>query len=444
MIKVARFKIPFLWSVGSIPTSRTIFIFFCEHYEVRAFARICSLAGGRLAFYIRESVRPDAPQCIRPKIMTAHIEIHDLVQLRAYLASGGPLGHLVVQGIDITDVSAVLCARDVAGLVLLGCDIPRGFASDLSCGGAVIFPKLTGRPFDPYRNRLYGPDDLFEGFEPSRPESYAQTPDAQIYAHYMQTGKAEPPSIMEALARRLHDFSITDAISGLIEGSDPAKRVAIMGGHNLARGADDYRAVALMARALARRGYMLLSGGGPGAMEATHLGAGLAQTRDSDLDAAIEILATAPSYKDKFWLSRAYEVMDRFELTGDHLAIPTWLYGHEPPTPFAPHIAKYFANSVREDGLLTLAVGGIIFAPGNAGTIQEIFQDLTQNHYATAGTRSPMVFFNRDYWRKTRPVYPVVKGYAKGLSYADMITAKNDWEDAVKFIQTHPPRRAQA
>lgn len=372
--------------------------------------------------------------------MAVQTEIHDIETLRAHLASGLPLAHVVVQGVDVGPAAADLRAADVAGLVLLGCDFPAGLAADMTAKGAVIFPMLSARPYEPYRNRLYTPDDLFAGFNPENPRSYAETPDAKIYAHYMETGKADPPSILEALARRLHDFSVSDAITDLLAGSDPARRVAIMGGHNLPRGHADYLAVAKMARDLTRRGYMLLSGGGPGAMEATHLGAGLARADDSDLDAAIEILSDAPSYKDAYWLSRAYDVMDRFELTGDHLAIPTWLYGHEPPTPFAPHIAKYFANSVREEGLLTLAVGGIIFAPGNAGTIQEIFQDLAQNHYATAGSRSPMVFFNREYWTETRPVYPVVKGYAHGRVYAPLITAKDDWQDAVAFICDNPPQ----
>ena len=91
------------------------------------------------------------------------------------------------------------------------------------------------------------------------------------------------------------------------------------------------------------------------------------------------------------------------------MGIPTWLYGHEPPTPFATKIAKYFANSVREDGLLTIAKGGVIFAPGSAGTIQEIFQDLTQNHYRSFGYASPMVFINKEYWSYQRPVYPVIE-----------------------------------
>ena len=373
--------------------------------------------------------------------MTIHTEIHKTDALRAYLDSGRPLEDVVIQGLDVTAFTKALCAANVEGLVLLGCEMPDAVSGDLIRKGAVVFPTLKTRAlYYPYRNCLYSPETLFAGFDPAYPESYADTPDAKIYTHYMATGKADPPSIMEALARRLHDFSISDALGDFLDGSDPAKRVAIMGGHDLARGHDDYIAVAKMARELTRGGYTLLSGGGPGAMEATHLGAGLACAADEDLEAAVDILRAAPSYKDRLWLSKAYEVMERFELTGDHIAIPTWLYGHEPPTPFAPHIAKYFANSVREEGLLSLAVGGIVFAPGNAGTIQEIFQDLAQNHYATVGARSPMVFFNREYWNKTRPVFPVVKGYASGLSYDDLICDTDDWRAAVQFIKGNPPR----
>src|SRR5690606_24299966 len=98
----------------------------------------------------------------------------------------------------------------------------------------------------------------------------------------------------------------------------------------------------------------------------------------------LDILSEAPYYHDTFWMSAAFEVLENYE-GGEKpsLGIPTWLYGHEPPTPFATYIAKYFTNSIREDGLLAMAKGGIIFTPGRAGTTQEVFQEVTQNHYLT-------------------------------------------------------------
>lgn len=76
----------------------------------------------------------------------------------------------------------------------------------------------------------------------------------------------------------------------------------------------------------------------------------------------------------------------------------------EPITPFAEHIAKYFQNSIREDGLLALATHGVIYVEGGAGTLQEIFQDACQNYYHSfpqgsngSGYFSPMIFFG-DFW----------------------------------------------
>ena len=60
---------------------------------------------------------------------------------------------------------------------------------------------------------------------------------------------------------------------------------------------------------------------------------------------------------------------------------------------FATDIAKYFENSLREEGLLALALAGVVFARGNAGTVQEIFQDACQNYYRariTPGVKRPV------------------------------------------------------
>ena len=183
-----------------------------------------------------------------------------------------------------------------------------------------------------------------------------------------------------------------------------------MGGHGLARDHGTYQQVAEISKMLTEKGYLMISGGGPGAMEATHVGAWFAGGPKEKLDEAVEVLSQAPKYDHPHWLPTAFEVMDKFPC-GPYrsLGIPTWLYGHEPPTPFATHIAKYFANSVREEGLLAIAKGGVIFAPGSAGTIQEVFQDITQNHYESFGYASPMVFLNKEYWSYDRPIYPIIE-----------------------------------
>ena len=93
-----------------------------------------------------------------------------------------------------------------------------------------------------------------------------------------------------------------------------------------------------------------------------------------------------------------------------------------------------FRSSVREEGLLAIAKGGIIFAPGSAGTIQEVFQEAAQNHYVTFGNISPMVFLNQEYWKEDKPVYPLLKKLAKGYRYGELLSISDEVSDIVKAI----------
>ncbi|MEZ4986428.1 MAG: hypothetical protein R2795_15550 [Saprospiraceae bacterium] len=122
------------------------------------------------------------------------------------------------------------------------------------------------------------------------------------------------------------------------------------------------------------------------------------------------------------------------------MAIPTWFYGHEPSNLFASHIAKYFSNSIREDTLLAIALYGIIFAPGSAGTTQEIFMDAAQNHYATFNYYSPMVFLGRQRYEVDTLIYPLVRQLAWGKPHYDLLHLSDDPMEIVSFLQQHQPQ----
>lgn len=369
-------------------------------------------------------------------------EIDTIHALEAHLSTDAGLADVIFQDLDLTGYTDALVRRAVAGAVFLGCQLDARLRDHAISGGALVFPRIEGLPYDPYHGRLYGIGDLYDRFDRHRPESYLECLDARVYAHWKATGGAAPPDIRETLARRLHDHAMTDALEELLQPDDgPAPRVVgVMGGHSMSRTAPAYRQAVEMSRALSRQGYLMASGGGPGAMEATHVGSWLAGSDDAALDEALEILAGAPTYRDELWLAKAFEVRERLptppELQARHrgLGIPTWLYGHEPPNAFATHLAKYFANSVREDGLLTIATHGIIYTPGSAGTIQEIFQDACQNHYVTVGVVSPMVFFGRRFWTEEKPVYPLLEKLAEGKAYREWLTITDDPEEAVEVI----------
>jgi hypothetical protein len=192
-------------------------------------------------------------------------------------------------------------------------------------------------------------------------------------------------------------------------------------------------------------------------MEATHLGALLAPAGDLALDEAIAELSVVPVFPDSAgivapggvvdhdrlvalhrWQRPAFALLDEVapEGRGESLAIPTWFYGHEPPTPFATSIAKYFSNPLREDGLLSIAVDGVVYAPGQAGTVQEIFQDAAQNVYGVVDGRfSPMAFLDTDgCWSQQVPVLPVLEALFGADEYARSVVVSADLDEIAAFL----------
>lgn len=282
-----------------------------------------------------------------------------------------------------------------------------------------------------YRQTLYTPDTLYQGYVVGNPDSYSSCYDSRVYQHYLNKGKTSQ-DVRETLARTLHDHAITHAMNNMLAAYDERRIVGIMGGHGLLRTEAAYRQIVHISKRLTEMDFLLISGGGPGAMEATHLGAWMAGRTQEELDEAISILAEAPSYKDKEWLDTAFQVRQLFPQSHyKSLGVPTWLYGHEPATPFATHIAKYFENALREDGLLTIAKGGLIYSPGSAGTLQEIFQEAVQNHYLSFGYASPMIFLGVDYWTDEMPVYRLLEHLMQKGKYKNLLLTITDDEHRI-------------
>ena len=125
------------------------------------------------------------------------------------------------------------------------------------------------------------------------------------------------------------------------------------------------------------------------------------------------------------------------------LGVPTWVYADEPTGLFASHIAKYFTNSVREDGLLAIARSGVVYAPGGAGTEQEIFTDTAQNSLTLYGVRSPMVFLGSAFFEIEHPeLVRAARRQATTFGWDDLIAVHDDPRDAVAFITEHDPDAA--
>ncbi len=298
-----------------------------------------------------------------------------------------------VQGLDLTGREEVLAELDPRGALFLGCTIPEPVADRLRTGGALLFPAVPDVPFDPWRAHLYTPAELYDGLE----QGYDHTTDARIYAWSRSSSRGH--DLRRLLAASLHDRSIDDALDELTHGRQV---VGVMGGHALTREAPAYAAAAHLAHDLAGTGLIVATGGGPGAMEAANLGARLAGQDGAVLDRVLGALAAVPSFLPDItaWARLALSATDGLEDSGRSLGIPTWHYGHEPPNAFSSAVAKYFRNAIREDVLLEVCRGGIVFLPGAAGTVQEIFQAACTNYYAAEAEVAPMVFVGEDYWTR--------------------------------------------
>lgn len=397
----------------------------------------------------------------------------DLDNFDAWLATAADCRHLVFQAIDLRPHDAQLSALPQAqsaeeGNVYLGCQLGPLLAAKAAAHHGVIFPALAGRPYAPFRHALYDWKTLFDGYDPDQPDSYRQTTDWKTYLTYIvpqppgQPVQYVPVGPDEVLARRLHDHFITDEMEEFLELFRPPDGrgvVAVMGGHDKGRDHPVFKEVARLARELTRAGFLIATGGGPGLMEAANLGAWFAGLDDELMEPAIdEMAAVAPSYKDSAWLSSAWRVRQRLESRVDptanrSLGIPTWFYGHEPPNIFATHIAKYFENSLREEGLLAIASHGVIFAEGNAGTVQEIFQDACQNYYVNYRHRSPMILFGSHYWEqmpdgkgnylpKSKDAWNLLRVLAREKGFESLILSTDSTREVVQFITAFTPPEA--
>lgn len=350
-------------------------------------------------------------------------EIESLAAFDEAVAAGSLAGHRV-QSVDLTERSAALLAADTSGAVFLGCPMEPDAATKVRADGAFVFPPVPGLPFDPYRGLLYSPDALYDGLTKG---GYEATPDARAY-HWFQRTRSNGDAFASML-RALHDDAVSDALDELLVG---ARVVGVMGGHATARGSASYTAAARLGRTLARSGLTVATGGGPGAMEAANLGAYAAPHPDAMLDKACELLASVPSFAPSVsdWALAAFAVRERWPDGGGSVSVPTWFYGHEPPNPFARHIAKYFANALREDGLLARSTAGVIFLPGAAGTVQEIFDSTTPNYYGSRGEPTPMVLVGRDHWTRELPAWPLLRALAADRPMESRIALVDTVEEA--------------
>eukprot|EP00163_Fabomonas_tropica_P018349 TRINITY_DN32633_c0_g1_i1.p1 TRINITY_DN32633_c0_g1~~TRINITY_DN32633_c0_g1_i1.p1 ORF type:complete len:466 (+),score=89.02 TRINITY_DN32633_c0_g1_i1:65-1462(+) len=323
-------------------------------------------------------------------------ELDSLAEVDAHLSSNHNLVQCVVTQVDFSgDFRGKALTHNnffdtipCDGAHFWGCKFPEGVEEvDVINHGGKVLANAKHLPFLPYRALMYTVKEL-------------QETDAAIYQYSKQTHT----NVLGRQMMAIHDFSVEEALTHYMDGKAV---VGIMGGHGLSRHDDTYEAIVRLCRTLARSGFVIVTGGGPGAMEAANLGGYLANTPGDDEEGVLQdILSMLRTDNDKY--DHEYEntasadaVLDKYgyPTTMPSIGIPTWVYGHEPTNRFASWHAKFFSNAIREDIILRLCNNGIIFSPGSAGTRQEIFQVATPNCYADEEKTFsvPMIFYSK-FW----------------------------------------------
>ncbi len=350
------------------------------------------------------------------------VEVDDLDDFDRRLAAGAhDLSGWRCRSLDLRERGWSLRSCRVAGAMFLGCRFAEGDEADVEGRGAVVFPTLPDVPLDPYRGALYTAAELYGD------AGYGSSLDARGYA-WAESGLDRDG----LLAATLHDHAIDEALATWVAGRSV---VGVMGGHGVERGSPGYADAVRLGRLLGDT-HTVATGGGPGAMEAANLGARLATGSDDEVGTVLAAVARVPGYRGRIgaWAGAGLDALASVARTSDTLGIPTWHYGHEPPNVFASAIAKYVRNAVREAVLLEICDAGIVFLPGAAGTVQEVFQDACENYYADPASVAPMVLVGHRHWTEELPVWPLLRRLADGRAMAGHVHLVDTVEEAAAVI----------
>ncbi|MFE7122051.1 LOG family protein, partial [Streptomyces sp. NPDC057654] len=88
----------------------------------------------------------------------------------------------------------------------------------------------------------------------------------------------------------------------------------------------------------------------------------------------------------------------------------------------------------RGAALPARSTAGVVFLPGAAGTVQEIFDNATSNYYGSHGEPTPMVLVDRDHWTRRLPAWPLLEALAEGRAMAGRVALVDSADEAPEAL----------
>ena len=383
-------------------------------------------------------------QTIPPPILIKEIinkkEINTIEKLINYININKTLENTIIYDLDLLRQKKIIIGIKVDFACFFGCKMDSTLIKYINNNKGSIYPSITGiLPLNIYRSQLYTSNELLSGYYNSLPNISLEDVVFDWYDKYKKSD--EDQNLLSQIAMNTHDAFIDDALISLIKTIGKEKIISVMGGHSNKRNSIEYKTLVKTCRLLTFNGFICMSGGSSGMMEAVHLGALLAYYPEESVDDAITILSEELNYKDLVkYYNPAVKVLNKYPMPKDKvlsIAIPTYYY-YEPTAIFASHIAQYFNNPIREYNLLNFAYGGVLISPGSAGTITEIFINHANQHYKSLGYNAPFVFQNCYWWETKIPVYPLITQIANTENYKSRLFLVETPEEVLNSFNVGP------
>ena len=213
---------------------------------------------------------------------------------------------------------------------------------------------------------------------------------------------------MERTRDPMLDFAAKDSwrifriMGEFVEGFETLSNVTgvtIFGSARSQPGSKDYERAEAMGRALAKAGYAVITGGGPGDMEAANKGA---------LEAGGESVGLA--------IELPYELR---------------------PNPYLTRTLSFRYFFVRKVMFVKYAEGFVIF-PGGFGTLDELFEALTLIQTGKV-EHFPVVLYGREYWEGMMQWIREKPLYEEKIAPEDLhlLTITSDIDEACEAITRH-------